>query len=60
MMVSGFYDFGMDPLWRKLLRPGKPVRHQQTCPACGRRGVNTYRRGNDWKCLKCWKEAPHE
>lgn len=36
------------------LKPGKPVRHQQTCPECGRTLVNTYLRNGEWKCKKCW------
>lgn len=37
-----------------ILKPGKPVRHQQTCPVCGRTLVNTYLREGEWKCKKCW------
>ena len=36
------------------LKPGKPVRHQQTCPVCGRTLVNIYLRGGVWKCKRCW------
>lgn len=36
-----------------MLRAVK-VRHQQTCPDCGRTLVNTYREGNVWKCRRCW------
>ena len=41
-----------------LLRrcPQKTVAHQQTCPVCGRTLVNTYRRGTEWKCKKCWEK----
>lgn len=42
---------------RRLFKPSKPVRHQQTCPVCGRRLVNTYLRDGVWKCRKCWEEA---
>lgn len=35
-------------------KPGKPVRHQQTCSVCGRTLVNTYLRKAEWKCKKCW------
>ena len=35
---------------------GKPVRHQQTCPVCGKKMVNTYCRSGTWKCKKCWDE----
>ncbi len=38
-------------------KPAKPVRHQQTCPVCGRKLVNTYLRDGKWKCRRCW-EAP--
>ena len=27
---------------RRLFKPAKTVRHQQTCPVCGRKLVNTY------------------
>lgn len=37
-----------------VVKPGKPVRHQQTCPVCGRNLVNTYLRKGEWKCKKCW------
>lgn len=34
------------------------VRHQETCPGCGRTLVNIYRRGSGrvavWRCKKCW------
>ena len=36
------------------LKPGKPVRHQQTCQVCRRTLVNTYLRKGEWKCKKCW------
>lgn len=35
----------------------KDVLHQQTCQVCGRKMVNTYRRGNEWKCRVCLEEA---
>lgn len=42
---------------RLRFKPAKPVRHQQTCPVCGRKLVNTYIRNGEWKCRKCWEEA---
>lgn len=42
------------PGLRKLLRPSKPIAHQQTCPVCGRTLVNLYKRGEEWRCKKCW------
>lgn len=54
-MDSLFYDYEFMRRWR--LKPAKPVRHQQTCPVCGRRLVNTYLRDGKWKCRRCWEEA---
>lgn len=39
----------------KAVKPEKTVRHQQTCPVCGRKLVNTYRRQGQWKCRRCWE-----
>ena len=49
------YSYFTDPIIRSLFKPGKPVRHQQTCPVCGKKLVNTYRHGDEWKCFECWK-----
>ncbi|MBD5169339.1 MAG: hypothetical protein HDT20_04355 [Oscillibacter sp.] len=62
-----FYDWPIGP-YMGTLRPmyhyrtpsGKPpVRHQQTCPVCGRKLVNTYFRDGVWKCRRCWEELNH-
>lgn len=37
-----------------LFKPSKPICHQKTCPACGRKLVNIYRRDGVWKCRNCW------
>ena len=39
---------------RRLGKP--PVRHQQTCPVCGRGLVNIYKQDGTWKCRRCWEE----
>lgn len=42
----------------RQLRGGgrKGVRHQQTCPECGRQLVNLYvGKDGEWKCKKCWE-----
>ncbi len=44
----------IDHFVRRFSEPKKLVRHQQTCPACGRTLVNTYHRDGVWKCRKCW------
>lgn len=36
------------------------VAHQQTCPTCGRKLVNTYRRGKEYRCRRCWESADAE
>jgi ribosomal protein L37AE/L43A len=59
------YDHGISSLYRRIVKARlATVLHHETCPVCGRKLVNIYRRGNDWKCLQCWKaadqEAPHE
>ena len=32
------------------------VVHQETCPICGRKMVNLYRREKEWKCRLCWEK----
>jgi len=51
------YSFLLDSSIRKLLEPGKPIRHRQTCPVCGKKLTNIYLRGDEWKCNECWKAA---
>ena len=58
------YDFMFyyeKTLLKKLFKPGKPIRHHETCHVCGRTLVNIYLRDGVWKCKKCWdKEDDHE
>ena len=56
-MNSYLDSYLCDTFMRGLFKPEKPVRHQQTCPSCGKMLVNTYRRGDEWKCLECWNIA---
>lgn len=35
-------------------REEKPVRRQETCPCCGKKMINIYRRDEEWKCKACW------
>ena len=46
-----------DLLPKLVFKPDKGVIHRQTCPECGRKLVNLYKRGNVWKCRRCWEEA---
>ena len=50
----------LDTFPRWLFKPAKPVRHQQTCPVCGRKLVNTYYKDGKWKCRRCWEEDQQE
>ena len=61
---------GISSLYRRIMKArNATVLHHETCPVCGRKLVNIYRRegGKDWMCLQCWRdaerkktEAPHE
>lgn len=46
----------------RLGRPGgrTDVQHQKTCPVCGGKLVNLYRRGKEWKCRKCWEKGEQD
>lgn len=35
-------------------REENPVRRQETCPCCGKKMINIYRREDEWKCKVCW------
>lgn len=54
-----FYDwpylYATGTFPRQRFNSAKPVRHQQTCPVCGRKLVNTYRKDGVWKCRRCWE-----
>jgi hypothetical protein len=36
------------------------VKHRQTCPVCGKKLVNLYFRGDEWKCFKCFEEGKQD
>lgn len=55
VMFDPYYDF----MRRYRFNIAKPVRHQQTCPVCGRKLVNTYLRDSVWKCRRCWEATQH-
>lgn len=56
-MFNPYYDYDFMRRWR--FKNKKPIRHQQTCPVCDRKLVNTYLRDGKWKCRRCWEEAEH-
>lgn len=51
------YTYYDESLRRRIFKPGKSIRHQQTCPVCGRELVNTYEHNGTWKCRRCWEKA---
>ena len=34
----------------------RAVVHRETCPICGAKLVNLYRRENEWRCRRCWEK----
>lgn len=57
-MFYPYYSYYFAP--RRRYKTFKPVRHQQTCPVCGRKLVNTYLRNGVRKCRRCWEATEHE
>ena len=43
-------------LHRMRKRQAATVAHHQTCPCCGAKLVNLYRREKEWKCRRCWEK----
>lgn len=60
-MASGPY-FDLDRAFSQMISgPAKTVRHQQTCPECGRTLVNLYEREpRVWLCKRCWDRKGEE
>lgn len=65
MLLTSPYNANNDPEFRRIMRRlhnarTKTVVHQETCPCCGAKLVNLYRKDiNDsaWKCRKCWEKS---
>lgn len=68
MLPIGPYSTEMlyhDPEIRRIARRWhnartKTVVHHETCPCCGAKLVNLYRKSTEdreWKCKKCWDKA---
>lgn len=71
MLPIGPYSTTMldqDPEFRRLKRRlhnarTKTVVHHETCPVCGAKLVNLYRKSiesGEWKCRKCWEKKEAE
>lgn len=68
MWFDGPYNEMPEDEYRRMVRRiqkrrSATVVHQETCPCCGAKLVNLYRRDKEWKCRRCWekhdKEADH-
>lgn len=57
-MMMEPYNININISLPRKLKRGKPVRHGQICPGCGRKNVNTYFRNGVWLCRRC-REAVH-
>ena len=61
MWLEGPYSEMWDDEMRRLVRRltkhrNATVVHQETCPCCGAKLVNLYRRDNEWRCRRCWEK----
>lgn len=62
MLPTGPYSADRDPEFQRIMRRlrnarTKTVLHRETCPCCGAKLVNLYRKSAEdsmWKCKKCW------
>lgn len=58
---SHLYDESMRKFMRRIeKRRNETVVHQETCPCCGAKLVNLYRRDKAWKCRRCWEKHDKE
>lgn len=59
------YSSIMDDELRRITRRINNARnatvvHHETCPICGAKLVNLYRREKEWKCRRCWEKYDAE
>lgn len=63
--MSPAFNANQDPEFRRLMRRlhnarTKTVVHHETCPCCGAKLVNLYRKdinSGEWRCRKCWEKV---
>lgn len=65
MWPNKTYNEMPDEAMRRLMRRINKARnatvvHHATCPSCGRKLVNLYRREKEWKCRLCWEAHDKE
>lgn len=61
MWIGGPYTEMWDDEMTRIMRRFRKYRsltvvHQETCPICGAKLVNLYRRENEWRCRRCWEK----
>lgn len=64
MLPTGPYSADRDPEFQRIMRRLRNARtktkiHHETCPCCGAKLVNLYRKSAEdsmWKCRKCWEK----
>lgn len=62
------YNVPPDEEFQRIMRRLRNARtktkiHHETCPVCGAKLVNLYRKSaedGEWKCRKCWEKAETE
>ena len=63
-IIDEYTRFGEEEMRRILRRIHKSsqetVVHHETCPCCGAKLVNLYRRDKEWKCRRCWEKHDKE
>lgn len=69
-MLHGYpqYSLDNDPEYQRLMRRihnarTKTTIHHETCPVCGKKLVNLYRRNmtdSAWRCRECWEKYDKE
>ena len=65
MWFDGPYTETFDEEFSRMIRrirkrQSATVVHHETCPCCGAKLVNLYRRDKDWKCRRCWEKHDKE
>lgn len=61
MWMKGPYTETFDDEMARIMRRWNKNRnatvvHHETCPICGAKLVNLYRRDNEWRCRRCWEK----
>lgn len=66
--INAAHVYRDDPEFQRIMRRlhnarTKTVVHHETCPCCGAKLVNLYRKNTEskeWRCKKCWEKVEAE